>query len=93
MVVNFVRNQPISGKLEINHEFIYPRLPKIKGYIEEFNRIFKQEFLHKHELDIQEEKFSEKLTKYLIWYNTKIPQSIFENKAAISIHTEVYLIF
>ena len=60
-------------KLAIKHEFIYPRSPKINGFIERFNRTFKEEFLYKHELDISEAKFNEKLTQYLIWYNTKRP--------------------
>lgn len=58
---------------KIKHEFIYPQSPKINGYIERFNRTFKEEFLYKHELDICLEKFNEKLTKYLIWYNTRRP--------------------
>lgn len=60
-------------KVGIKHEFVYPRSPKINGYIERFNRTFKEEFLYKHELDISEEKFSQKLNQYLIWYNTKRP--------------------
>lgn len=57
----------------IKHEFIYPRSPKVNGYIERFNRTFKEEFLYKYELDIPEKKFNKKLTKYLIWYNTRRP--------------------
>lgn len=65
-------DQYLEGE-EIKHEFIYPRSPKINGYIERFNRTFKEEFLYKHELDICLEKFNEKLTKCLIWYNTRRP--------------------
>jgi hypothetical protein len=57
----------------IKQEFIYPRSPKVNGYVERFNRTFKEEFLYKHELDIAEDKFNQKLTKYLIWYNTVRP--------------------
>ena len=57
----------------IKHEFIYPRSPKVNGYIERFNRTFKEEFLYKHELDIKTNAFNHKLTKYLTWYNTKRP--------------------
>lgn len=60
-------------KTGIKHEFIYPQSPRINGFIERFNRTFKEEFLYKYELDISEEKFNEKLTRYLTWYNTKRP--------------------
>jgi transposase InsO family protein len=65
----------------IKHEFIYPRSPKINGYIERFNRTFKEEFLYKNELDITESKFGEKLTKYLLWYNTKRPHQSLNMKS------------
>ena len=57
----------------VKHEFIYPRSPKVNGYIERFNRTLKEEFLNIHELDIEEDKFDQKLTQYLTWYNTKRP--------------------
>jgi len=60
-------------RFNIKQEFIYPRSPKVNGYVERFNRTFKEEFLYKHELDIQEKAFSQKLTKYLVWYNTRRP--------------------
>lgn len=60
-------------KCQIRHEFIYPRSPKVNGYIERFNRTFKEEFLFKHELEISGEKFTQKLYQYLIWYNTRRP--------------------
>lgn len=57
----------------ITHEFIYPKSPRVNGYIERFNRTFKEEFLYKYELDLQEKIFNQKLKNYLIWYNTKRP--------------------
>jgi len=67
--------------LGIKHEFIYPRSPKINGYVERFNRTFKEEFLYKYELDISEERFNQKLTKYLIWYNTRRPHQSLQMKS------------
>lgn len=57
----------------ITHNFIYPRSPNVNGYVERFNRTLKEEFLYRQELDIEEEQFGQKLTKYLVWYNTKRP--------------------
>jgi transposase InsO family protein len=68
-------------KESIKHEFIYPRSPKVNGYVERFNRTFKEEFLYKYELDIQNKAFNQKLTKYLVWYNTKRPHQSLNMKA------------
>lgn len=65
----------------IKQEFIYPRSPKVNGYVERFNRTFKEEFLYKHELDITEDKFNQKLTKYLVWYNTRRPHQSLQMKS------------
>lgn len=73
--------QEYLGKQNIKQEFIYPRSPKVNGYVERFNRTFKEEFLYKHELDIQNTKFNQKLTKYLVWYNTKRPHQSLNMKS------------
>lgn len=68
---DFHKHLEIEG---IKHEFIYPQSPKINGYIERFNRTFKEEFLYRQELSITKgEQFQKKLLNYLIWYNTKRP--------------------
>lgn len=69
--------------LNVKHEFIYPRSPQINGYVERFNRTFKEEFLYKYELDIQDTKFNQKLIKYLTWYNTKRPHQSLNMKPPI----------
>src|SRR3990167_4458007 len=74
----------------IKHEFIYPRSPQINGYIERFNRTLKEEFLFKEELDIDDkDKFSQKLTNYLIWYNTKRPHQSLNMKSPLQ-HMQTY---
>jgi transposase InsO family protein len=63
----------------INHLFIYPRCPKINGYIERANRTLKQEFLNPNKYLLFEdmEGFTHKLMEHLVWYNTKrIHQSL-----------------
>jgi len=63
----------------INHVFIYPRCPKINGYIERANRTLKQEFLNQYKYLLFENIsiFTQKLMEHLIWYNTKrIHQSL-----------------
>jgi len=49
--------------------------------MERFNRTFKEEFLYKHELAITEQAFSQKLTKYLVWYNTRRPHQSLNMKS------------
>ncbi len=58
----------------INHEFIYPRSPKINGVVERFNRSLQEEFIQRNDEIIYDPQiFNQKLTKYLIWYNTARP--------------------
>lgn len=62
------------SQIQIKHEFIYLKSPKINGVVERFNRTIQEEFIQRHE-DIIFDKpiFTQKLTNYLIWYNTKRP--------------------
>jgi hypothetical protein len=60
---------------DIKHEFIYLRSPKINGCVERFNRTVQEEFIQRNDdlMITNEDKFNQKLTSYLIWYNTKRP--------------------
>lgn len=65
---------PYLEKQSIKHEFIYPRSPKINGVVERFNRTIQEEFLARQdEISYDKDLFNQKLTNYLIWYNTKRP--------------------
>lgn len=58
----------------IKHVFIYPRMPRINGCIERFNRTIQEEFiLRNDEIYYDEKGFNLKLTKYLQWYNNERP--------------------
>lgn len=59
---------------QILHFFSYPRCPKVNTYIERYNRTIQEEFINNY-LDIIHDKilFNQKLSNYLIWYNTKRP--------------------
>lgn len=59
-------------KEDIPHLFSYPRCPKINGVIERYNRTIQEEFINNN-LDIIHDKilFNQKLSDYLIFYNTK----------------------
>lgn len=62
------------NSIGIKHEFIYQKSPKINGVIERFNRTVQEEFLERNdEYLYDQEKFNQKLSNYLIWYNTKRP--------------------
>ena len=58
----------------IVHKFIYPRLVKVNGVVERFNRTVQEECINRSdELYYDEYAFEKKLTKYLYWYNNKRP--------------------
>lgn len=61
---------------KIIHKFIYPKQPRINGFIERFNRTIQEEMiLRNDEIYYDLSAFKEKLTKYLLWYNTQRPHS------------------
>jgi hypothetical protein len=57
----------------IKHNFIYPRCPRINGYVERANRTLQKEFINSHLNLLAEDygKFNLLLTDYIIFYNTK----------------------
>ena len=58
----------------ITHQFIYPHSPRINGVVERFNRTIQEECINRcDELFYDQKTFEQKLTTYLIWYNTKRP--------------------
>jgi transposase InsO family protein len=63
------------SQIQIKHEFIYQKMPKINGVIERFNRTIQEEFIERNDdlIITNTEKFTQKLYSYLIWYNTKRP--------------------
>lgn len=66
--------------------FIYPRCPKINGYVERANRSLREEFLD-HFIDEAVDSlnnFNSLLMKHLVWFNTKRPHSSLGNISPIS---------
>lgn len=58
----------------IKHVFIYPRLCKVNGVVERFNRTVQEECIKRSdELYYNENAFEKKLSEYLYWYNNKRP--------------------
>lgn len=58
----------------VKHQFIYPKLPKINGVVERFNRTIQEEFINRNdEIYYDLATFQVKLEKYLQWYNYKRP--------------------
>lgn len=59
---------------KIKHLFIYPRLCRVNGVVERFNRTIQEEFIKRSdEIYYDVDAFEIKLTKYLYWYNNKRP--------------------
>lgn len=60
----------------VKHQFIYPRMCKINGFIERFNRTVQEEFiLRNDEIFYDLVTFEKKLVQYLQWYNYQRPHS------------------
>lgn len=58
----------------IKHIFIYPRLCKVNGVVERFNRTVQEEFIKRNdEIYYDLNAFEGKLTNWLTWYNQKRP--------------------
>ncbi|MEF3245380.1 MAG: integrase core domain-containing protein [Caldisericaceae bacterium] len=73
-------------KRNINHNFIYPRCPRINGFVERANRTLQEEFIALHfNLLLEDiEKFNRKLIDYLVWYNTERPHESLNNLTPIN---------
>lgn len=70
----------------ITHEFIYPRSPKINGMVERFNRTVQEECIQRtDEVFYDPERFKQKLTDYLTWYNTKRPHMSLQLQTPIQV--------
>lgn len=58
----------------LTHLWNYPKSPKSTAYVERFNWTIQDEFIFETEdYLLYPEEFKEKLTEWLIWYNTKRP--------------------
>lgn len=63
-------------KQNIKHQFIYPKMCKVNGFIERFNRTVQEEFiLRNDEIYYDLPAFAKKLDSYLYWYNYRRPHS------------------
>lgn len=61
---------------KIKHTFIYPRLCKVNGIVERFNRTVQEEFIKRNdEIYYDLKAFQVRLDSYLHWYNYKRPHS------------------
>lgn len=77
-------------KKHITHQFIYPHSPRINGVVERFNRTIQEEcFNRSDEIFYDTEVFKQKLSKYLIWYNTKRPHHSLKLKTPIEVHNQL----
>jgi len=79
-------------KRNIKHNFIYPRCPRINGFIERANRTLQEEFIDTH-LNLLAEDidgFNRKLMDYLVWYNTERPHKSLNNLTPIDFLLKCY---
>lgn len=57
---------------KIVHYWNYPGRPYRQGHIEKYNRTIQEEFIDQNEVLLEDtNRFNQKLTNWLIWYNTK----------------------
>ena len=57
---------------KITHYWNYPGRPYRQGHIEKYNRTIQEEFIDWNEILLEDvNQFNQKLTDWLIWYNTK----------------------
>jgi transposase InsO family protein len=69
----------------LRHLFIYPRCPKINGFVERANRTLQEEFIEQyiHTRWNGFVYFNRDLMEYLVWYNTKRVHKSLNNKTPI----------
>ena len=59
---------------QLEHQFSYPRCPKINGCVERYQRTLSEEFLQVHEFLVREpQRFHLQLAEYLVFYNCERP--------------------
>lgn len=78
--------QQYLKSINIKHLYIYPRCPRINGYVERANRSLRDEFLNKHQYSILTdglEEFNKRLINHLIWFNTQRPHKSLNNLSPI----------
>ena len=68
-------------KRNIKHNFIYPRCPRINGFVERANRTLQEEFIDLHLNLLLEDidEFNRRLMDYLLWCNTERPHKSLNN--------------
>ncbi len=76
----------------IKHLFIYPKHPKINGYIERVNRTLEEEFIdyNLYLLSDDIDTFNSELIEYLIWYNTERPYHSLNNLSPMDFMIKYY---
>lgn len=70
-------------ELQIIHYHTYPKTPKMNAHVERFNRTIQEEFIDYQRallLDLDLNRFNEKLMDWLVFYNTKRVHHAFKNK-------------
>lgn len=62
-------------ELSITHKWSLPHSPKVNGYVERFNGVIQEEFIDYHvDLGIIDKPlFDQKLSEWMVYYNTKRP--------------------
>lgn len=70
-------------RIHIKQKFIYPRCPKVNGFVERSNRSLREECVNYIGVVDDIKYVNQKLVEYLIWYNTKRVHSGLQNKTPI----------
>lgn len=74
----------VITEMALSRVLSYPRHPKTNGFVERFNWTIQDEFLHQHEdLLLTPHEFRDKLTEWLVYYNTVRPHQNLDYKTPL----------
>lgn len=75
-------------KQGITHTFSYPKSPKMNAFVETFNKTIQLELLKKKDALLPIQRLNEKISKYLIQYNTWRPHQSLGYKVPLVVYLQ-----
>lgn len=72
----------------ITHTFSYPKTPKMNAFVESFNKTIQVECLKKNDAMASISQLNQKITKYIIHYNTQRPHQSIDYKVPLQLYLQ-----